>query len=116
MLVQLLEECAAYDEVLQRGGDVFVLAQKIVSKSEGRMVDLATVEPSARAIELGGKIQKDPRLVEVILSESRRIVLAGHLDTVPIADNVPSHRDGDMLYGCGSSDMKSGVAVMLGGT
>ena len=43
----------------------------------------------------------------------QRIVLAGHLDTVPIADNVPSHRDGDMLYGCGSSDMKSGVAVML---
>jgi len=43
----------------------------------------------------------------------QRVVLAGHLDTVPIANNVPSHRDGDLLYGCGTSDMKSGVAVAL---
>ncbi len=43
----------------------------------------------------------------------RRIVLAGHLDTVPVADNLPSYRDGDVLYGCGTTDMKSGVAAML---
>ncbi|NLV80651.1 MAG: succinyl-diaminopimelate desuccinylase [Rhodococcus sp.] len=42
-----------------------------------------------------------------------RVLLAGHLDTVPIADNVPSRRDGDLLYGCGTSDMKSGDAVFL---
>jgi succinyl-diaminopimelate desuccinylase len=47
------------------------------------------------------------------LGRTSRIVLAGHLDTVPIADNVPSRRVGDLIYGCGSSDMKSGVAVML---
>ncbi len=43
----------------------------------------------------------------------KRVVLAGHIDTVPIADNVPSRLDGDVLYGCGTSDMKSGVAVQL---
>lgn len=57
-----------------RDGDVVVIAQKIVSKSEGRGVDLATVVPSAEAIALGQEIDKDPRLVQVILSESVRVV------------------------------------------
>ncbi len=43
----------------------------------------------------------------------RRVLLAGHLDTVPVADNLPSRRDGDLLHGCGTSDMKSGDAVLL---
>jgi coenzyme F420-0:L-glutamate ligase / coenzyme F420-1:gamma-L-glutamate ligase len=54
--------------------DVLVVAQKIVSKAEGRMVDLATVTPSARAIALAAEVGKDPRIVEVILSESTRVV------------------------------------------
>lgn len=57
-----------------RDGDVLVLAQKIVSKSEGRYVDLANVTPSARALELATEVDKDPRLVEVILSEAIDIV------------------------------------------
>jgi succinyl-diaminopimelate desuccinylase len=47
------------------------------------------------------------------LGRPRRVVLAGHIDTVPVAGNLPSRRDGDLLFGCGSTDMKSGVAVQL---
>lgn len=57
-----------------RGGDVLVVAQKIVSKAEGRTVDLATVTPSADAVRLATDVGKDPRLVQVILSESSRVV------------------------------------------
>jgi succinyl-diaminopimelate desuccinylase len=42
-----------------------------------------------------------------------RVVLAGHIDTVPVAGNLPAKLDGNLLYGCGSCDMKSGVAVQL---
>lgn len=47
------------------------------------------------------------------LGRARRVVLAGHLDTVPVADNLPSTVDGDVLWGCGTSDMKSGSAIAL---
>src|SRR3954454_8100327 len=57
-----------------RGGDVIVVAQKIVSKAEGCTVDLATVTPSAEATKLAAEVDKDPRLVEVILSQSTRVV------------------------------------------
>jgi coenzyme F420-0:L-glutamate ligase/coenzyme F420-1:gamma-L-glutamate ligase len=54
--------------------DVVVIAQKIVSKAEGRYVDLNTVEPGERALALSTQVQKDPRLVEVILRESRQVL------------------------------------------
>src|ERR1700744_3655001 len=75
-LVTLIGEGLAQGGIVPRSGDVFVLTQKIVSKAEGRVVDLGNVEPSAEAIELAGKVQKDPRLVELILSESVRVVRA----------------------------------------
>lgn len=55
-------------------GDVIVLAQKIVSKSQGRLVRLDSITPSPRAIDLSSKCQKDPRLVELILSESTEVL------------------------------------------
>lgn len=54
-------------------GDALVVAQKIVSKAEGALVDLRTVEPSPQALDLAAAAAKDPRLVEVILRESRGI-------------------------------------------
>lgn len=54
-------------------GDVLVIAQKIVSKAEGRKVSLADIVPSQRALEVAAKTAKDPRLVELILSESEEI-------------------------------------------
>jgi coenzyme F420-0:L-glutamate ligase/coenzyme F420-1:gamma-L-glutamate ligase len=55
-------------------GDVLVVAQKIVSKAEGSVVSLETVRPSEQAQTLGAQLKKDPRAVELILQESRRIL------------------------------------------
>jgi coenzyme F420-0:L-glutamate ligase/coenzyme F420-1:gamma-L-glutamate ligase len=55
-------------------GDVVVITSKIVSKAEGRTLDLATIEPSPFAKEYAEKWEKDPRVVELVLRESRRIV------------------------------------------
>src|SRR6478609_2632928 len=62
------------NELVPETGDVLVVAQKIVSKAEGRYVDVTTVEPSDRAIALAAEVDKDPRFVEVVLSESKRVV------------------------------------------
>jgi coenzyme F420-0:L-glutamate ligase/coenzyme F420-1:gamma-L-glutamate ligase len=59
-----------------RAGDILVVTQKIVSKAEGRFVDLATVEPGAKARELAEKTGKDARLVELVLAESSDVVRA----------------------------------------
>ena len=69
----ILDAAAAADIAL-RDGDVVVIAQKIVSKVEGRTVDLATVVPSAEAIALAEQVQKDPAIVQVVLSESAKVV------------------------------------------
>ena len=75
-LVELIASSLKLNSVTLRAQDVLVVAQKIVSKAEGRVVDLATVQPSARAVALAAEVDKDPRLVQVILSESVRVVRA----------------------------------------
>jgi coenzyme F420-0:L-glutamate ligase / coenzyme F420-1:gamma-L-glutamate ligase len=57
-----------------KDGDILVSAQKVVSKAEGRLVDLTTVEPSPRALQLAGEVDKDPRFVELVLRESREVL------------------------------------------
>ena len=75
-LVELIASSLKRNGVEPRARDVLVVAQKIVSKAEGRMVDLATIKPSPQAIALAADVDKDPRLVETILSESVRVVRA----------------------------------------
>lgn len=73
-LPRLIADTLAAGDVVLQDGDVVVLAQKIVSKAEGRLVSLDSVEISARALELGAQSRKDPRLVELILSEANEVM------------------------------------------
>ena len=75
-LARLIDEACAVAGLALVDGDVVAVAQKIVSKSEGRAVALASVTPSPTAIELAAVVDKDPRLVELILSESREVLRA----------------------------------------
>lgn len=75
-LAALLADAILRSGAAPRPGDVLVAAQKIISKAEGRFVDLATVTPSVQAWELGETTQKDPRLVELILQESAEVLRA----------------------------------------
>jgi coenzyme F420-0:L-glutamate ligase/coenzyme F420-1:gamma-L-glutamate ligase len=77
-LSRLIIDAAAKQGVTFLDGDVLVVTQKAVSKVEGRFVDLETVEPSALAIELAANWERDPRHVEVVLRETKRIVRMDH--------------------------------------
>ena len=73
-LAACILKSAKLSEVEVQDGDIFVLAQKVVSKAEDRLVNLTTVEPSAEAIELAEYLEKRPELVELILQESNAIL------------------------------------------
>jgi coenzyme F420-0:L-glutamate ligase/coenzyme F420-1:gamma-L-glutamate ligase len=73
----LICDACAQERIELADNDVLIVAQKIVSKAESRIVALGGVKPSQRAIELGRQLDKDPALVEVILGESRRVVRGG---------------------------------------
>ncbi|WP_328468884.1 succinyl-diaminopimelate desuccinylase [Streptomyces sp. NBC_00448] len=84
-----------------------------VSRAEGELADLVA---AALAAQPHLRVDRDGNAVvaRTELGRTERVVLAGHLDTVPIADNLPSRLDSDgVLWGCGTSDMKAGVAVQL---
>lgn len=74
---ELICDACAEEKMALANDDVLVVAQKIVSKAEGRVVALDAVRPSERAVELAKQLDKDPALVEIILGESRRIVRLG---------------------------------------
>jgi succinyl-diaminopimelate desuccinylase len=83
-----------------------------VSGDEEKLAD--AVEAALRALPHLEVLRNGQAvLARTNLGRPTRVLLAGHLDTVPIADNVPSRREGDLLYGCGTSDMKAGDAVFL---
>ncbi len=83
-----------------------------VSGDERVLAD--AVEAALRAMpHLEVRRDGDAVLARTHLGRERRVLLAGHLDTVPIADNLPSRREGERLHGCGTSDMKAGDAVFL---
>ncbi|HEX2419832.1 MAG TPA: succinyl-diaminopimelate desuccinylase [Micromonosporaceae bacterium] len=83
-----------------------------VSGNEREITD--AVESALRS-NPGLRVSRDGNVVlaRTNLGRPRRVVLAGHLDTVPVADNLPSRLDGDLIHGCGTADMKAGVAVAL---
>lgn len=76
-LAGLLLDAAGREGVGLRDGDVLVVAQKIVSKTEGRRIRLAEVTPSPRALELAAATGKDARLVELVLRESHSVLRVG---------------------------------------
>ena len=103
--------------MLDLSADVVTLTAALVdvesvSGDEQALADL--VEAALRELP-GLTVVRDANVVLARTDSGRasRIVLAGHLDTVPVAANLPSVRDGDRLRGCGTSDMKSGDAVAL---
>ena len=69
-LPDILENALKNNKLTIQENDILVLAQKIVSKAENRLVNLTTVTPSAQASEIAQKTEKDPRLIELILNES----------------------------------------------
>ncbi|HLE64810.1 MAG TPA: coenzyme F420-0:L-glutamate ligase [Candidatus Bathyarchaeia archaeon] len=82
-IAKLITTSLGEQKIDLRIGDIIVIAQKIVSKAEGRVVSLAKVKPSAFALGMAGEMDKDPRHVEVILRETKKIIRmrAGHLIT-----------------------------------
>jgi len=81
---KIIVEAAAKAGIEILDGDIIVVSHKVVSKAEGRVVDLRSVEPSEKAVEIARRTDKDPRLVEVVLREAAEVlkVERGHIITL----------------------------------
>jgi coenzyme F420-0:L-glutamate ligase/coenzyme F420-1:gamma-L-glutamate ligase len=108
-LANLIVSACAKRNLRIAKGDIFVIAHKIVSKAEGRMIYLDSVAPSEQAIQWARPFQKDPRLVQLILNESARIV---RMDRGVI---ISETRHGFVCANAGvdSSNVPEGHAVLL---
>ena len=102
---------------LELTGDLVTLFRAVVdiesvSGDEGRIAD--EVDAALRAFpHLSVVRDGDTVIASTHLGRAERVVIAGHLDTVPLAANLPSRQEGDLVYGRGTADMKGGVAVAL---
>jgi coenzyme F420-0:L-glutamate ligase/coenzyme F420-1:gamma-L-glutamate ligase len=73
-LAEIVLQALQRAEIQLQNGDILIFAQKIISKAEGRLVNLPSITPSQRAIQLAASIEKDARLVELILQESNEVL------------------------------------------
>ncbi|AEG49809.1 protein of unknown function DUF129 [Sphingobium chlorophenolicum L-1] len=94
-LAQLLVGATVAIDIDPRETDILVVTQKIVSKAEGRFIDLAMVTPGTEAMKLAQIARKDPRLVELVLAESQAVVRA-----VPHV-LITRHRSGHVMANAG---------------
>ena len=90
-------------------GDILIVAQKIISKQENRLVDISTVSPSLLSEGIAGQYNKDPRLVELILSETKRIIRMG----AGILIVETNHGFICANAGIDESNVKNGFATLL---
>lgn len=112
-LSALLAEALGAAGVALEAGDVVAVAQKVVSKAEGRLVRIAEVAPSGRAAALGRFLGKDPRKVEVILRESRRVVMAARPEGKPEGVLIVETRHGFVAANGGVDESNAGEAGAL---
>jgi len=75
-LAKIIVETAAKNNVEIEDRDIIVISQKVVSKAEGRVVKFEEINPSEEAEKLAEKVQRDPKLIELVLKETRRIIKA----------------------------------------
>ena len=87
-LGELILACLALNGITIETNDVVAVAQKIVSKAEGRLINLSDVQPSQNAFNIATQANKDPRLVELILQESNEVIRVS--DGVIIVETVTS--------------------------